>query len=269
LAALLLLFIGLLLRDRSWDGQFFTWFNSTLPLALPAALLPLWDGSMISLTTLGDTHVMLWIILLIFLPSLMAKGEKSSDTRLLYLAVLAIVLLLATLLSQGFKELLLALRPASVLPRESLRILGETLYNYSFPSGHTMTAFAGIATILPLLPSTWRRVALVLAAGIGLSRIGMGAHWPLDVTAGAFLGMLSGMAGWRGALWLAEKSRAGLKIWQNLYRGLAVASALTLAANVIYTPFYTLDNRAIRLGLIALCFGIALFVGYRQRTKLK
>jgi undecaprenyl-diphosphatase len=177
--------------------------------------------------------------------------------------------LLATLLSQGFKELLLALRPASVLPRESLRILGETLYNYSFPSGHTMTAFAGIATILPLLPSTWRRVALVLAAGIGLSRIGMGAHWPLDVTAGAFLGMLSGMAGWRGALWLAEKSRAGLKIWQNLYRGLAVASALTLAANVIYTPFYTLDNRAIRLGLIALCFGIALFVGYRQRTKLK
>ena len=36
--------------------------------------------------------------------------------------------------------------------------------------------------------------AAVLAAGIALSRVYLGAHYPLDVAAGAVLGLLAGVA---------------------------------------------------------------------------
>ena len=57
----------------------------------------------------------------------------------------------------------------------------------SFPSGHTTTAFA-VATALALL---FPRFALLFYAGallVGLSRIGVLAHYPSDVAAGAVLG---------------------------------------------------------------------------------
>jgi membrane-associated phospholipid phosphatase len=42
----------------------------------------------------------------------------------------------------------------------------------------------------------WRHGWLfVLAAGVGLSRIAVGAHWPGDVVVGACLGLLSGLLG--------------------------------------------------------------------------
>ena len=62
---------------------------------------------------------------------------------------------------------------------------------FSFPSGHTMNAFA-IATVLalsfpPLLPAL-----AFLAASIGASRVVLGLHYPSDVGAGAALGVLLG-----------------------------------------------------------------------------
>jgi undecaprenyl-diphosphatase len=62
---------------------------------------------------------------------------------------------------------------------------------FSFPSGHTMNAFA-IATVLalsfpPLLPAL-----VFLAASIGASRVVLGLHYASDVGAGAALGVLIG-----------------------------------------------------------------------------
>jgi undecaprenyl-diphosphatase len=58
---------------------------------------------------------------------------------------------------------------------------------FSFPSGHTTTAFT-IALILGhFSPLLWP-VALTLATLIGLSRIALGAHFPSDVVAGMLLG---------------------------------------------------------------------------------
>jgi undecaprenyl-diphosphatase len=60
----------------------------------------------------------------------------------------------------------------------------------SFPSGHAASSFACAATLARFAP---RRVAIalyVLAALIAFSRVYVGVHYPLDVIAGAVLGLL-------------------------------------------------------------------------------
>jgi undecaprenyl-diphosphatase len=58
---------------------------------------------------------------------------------------------------------------------------------FSFPSGHTTTAFT-IALILGhFSPLLWP-FALLLATLVGLSRVALGAHFPSDVIAGMVLG---------------------------------------------------------------------------------
>lgn len=62
----------------------------------------------------------------------------------------------------------------------------------SFPSGHAIIA-VGIATLLwPYLGRTGRVVAVLVAVAVGVARIYLGAHNPLDVVAGAGLGLLLG-----------------------------------------------------------------------------
>jgi undecaprenyl-diphosphatase len=61
--------------------------------------------------------------------------------------------------------------------------------NGSFPSGHAATSFA-CATILSAARPRWAPAFYVLAALIAFSRVYNGVHWPLDVVAGAALGVL-------------------------------------------------------------------------------
>jgi len=57
-----------------------------------------------------------------------------------------------------------------------------------FPSGHAATAFAA-AGVVALLHPRLRAPALALAALVALSRLYLGVHYPLDVLAGAALGL--------------------------------------------------------------------------------
>jgi len=51
----------------------------------------------------------------------------------------------------------------------------------------------GLACVMsPYLPRPWRVAAYGLAATVGLARIAVGAHFPLDVVGGAALGLLLG-----------------------------------------------------------------------------
>lgn len=96
------------------------------------------------------------------------------------------------------KFLLESPRPAALVDNAHMRIVGETLHNVAMPSGHTLTAFA-IASALYFAVAPPRRARYawlwLLAAGTGLSRIAVGAHWPGDVAVGASLGLLSGLLG--------------------------------------------------------------------------
>ena len=78
------------------------------------------------------------------------------------------------------------LRPYQVL--ESAKYREELLLkDYSFPSGHTAASFA-LAVVLSLYFPGAAPVFLALAALVGISRVYLGLHYPLDVLFGALLG---------------------------------------------------------------------------------
>jgi undecaprenyl-diphosphatase len=84
-------------------------------------------------------------------------------------------------------------RPRPALALYDVRIVGDPLFAHSFPSGHTMAAFAVMVAWSIMLPKL-KWTLLVLAALTGFSRIYLGVHFPLDVIYGAVIGALIGFA---------------------------------------------------------------------------
>ena len=103
---------------------------------------------------------------------------------------LAAATLLGTLLSQALKRSLHRPRPTSAI--FGFEALAENPDRFSFPSGHTTAAFAA-AVALAGAPYGIGPAALLLALGIGTSRVYLGAHYPLDVGAGVVLGTAAGV----------------------------------------------------------------------------
>ena len=70
---------------------------------------------------------------------------------------------------------------------------GETLVplptSHSFPSGHAATSFACAATLARFVSRRGQIMLYVLAAAIAYSRVYVGVHYPLDVVAGAAIGL--------------------------------------------------------------------------------
>lgn len=70
-------------------------------------------------------------------------------------------------------------------------------YNTSFPSGHTSLAFA-VAVVLFLKNKRNGSLLLILAILIGIGRILMGVHWPLDIMGGIGVGILCALMAYKG-----------------------------------------------------------------------
>ncbi len=81
-------------------------------------------------------------------------------------------------------------RPFIIL--EEVNLLLPYKESFSFPSGHTAFVFA-IATIIYFKNKKVGKFFYLLSFLVGLSRIIVGAHWPLDIFAGALLGIASGI----------------------------------------------------------------------------
>ena len=148
------------------------------------AYLP--ESLWVLITNLGDTSVALAIILALY------AYKQDSGVRLLILAIIG------TLVIQGLKHLFGVDRPPVALDLNSFHLIGSTVKSPSFPSGHTATAFIGAGILAAQYPLTWvKRVVLICAGLIGLSRIMMGVHWPFDVLIGAILGWVIGYYGYQ------------------------------------------------------------------------
>lgn len=133
-----------------------------------------------TLTHLGDTAS--WVVTGLVLA---AAGHAR------WCALLAIGAGLAVALSQVLKRLCCRARPSSGLG--GFAALVENPDAFSFPSGHTAAAF-GVAVALAGQGSGLGALLLVLAAGVAVSRVYLGAHYPLDVAAGVLVGSLAGAA---------------------------------------------------------------------------
>ena len=113
--------------------------------------------------------------------------------RLRLAAALAAATLLKPWLEAGAKTFVQRARPAETLPDVILRG-NSAAHGLSFPSGHAMVIFAITALVAPYFKSWWKVLPWALAAAVCLSRMYLGAHFPLDVIAGAGLGMFIGGA---------------------------------------------------------------------------
>jgi undecaprenyl-diphosphatase len=94
--------------------------------------------------------------------------------------------------AQLLKRSLNRARPTSAIG--GFEALAENPDAFSFPSGHTAAAF-GVATALAGERYRAGPIALALATGIALSRVYLGAHYPLDVVVGALVGTGAGALG--------------------------------------------------------------------------
>jgi membrane-associated phospholipid phosphatase len=111
--------------------------------------------------------------------------------RLRLAAALAAATVLKPLLEAAAKTFVQRARPAETLHDVILRG-NSAAYGLSFPSGHAMVIFAIATMVAPYFRGWWKVLPWALAAAVCLSRVYLGAHFPLDVAAGAGLGVFIG-----------------------------------------------------------------------------
>jgi membrane-associated phospholipid phosphatase len=140
--------------------------------------------------------------------------------RLFWAALLAAVV--AGLWTQVTKEFIDVPRPLSVIAPWDFHLAGPAYKRVSFPSGHAAAAFAlaGIAIMGGRGGWLWRALLFALAGLVGLSRVMLGVHWPLDVLWGM-------VGGWLGA-WTGLALQARWR-WPTAGRGGLLAGAVLMA----------------------------------------
>ncbi len=142
------------------------------------------DRLLVFLTELGDGGA-LWIavaVLFLIFPKTRKAGLAMS---------LALILMLLTG-NIGLKNIVARARPCHIYP--DLEMLVEIPNSYSFPSGHTSSAFAVVFAMIFIGSRAWKW-ALGLACAIALSRMYVFVHFPTDILGGIALGLACGYAG--------------------------------------------------------------------------
>lgn len=144
-----------------------------------------------NLTQLGDALILLSLltIFILYTPKLWEALLSAS--------------LVSALFSNVLKKIFSVPRPAAMLDNDSFTIIGKTLTGHnSLPSGHSITVFTILTVLLyAFMPKKWsNKLAwsiVVVAIGLLLvfTRVGVGAHYPLDVLSGSIIGYISGLAG--------------------------------------------------------------------------
>ncbi len=105
------------------------------------------------------------------------------------LPALGLSALLSAALYSAVKRIVVRRRPFEVEPHVWSR--AKPPDRYSFPSGHTMSAFAVVAAVIPYHPGLAIPL-LFAAASIGASRVILGMHYLSDVAVGGIVGALIG-----------------------------------------------------------------------------
>jgi len=169
-------FVGLILFVAGGYHGGFSRLN-TLAAELPE---PLWQW----LTVLGDERVAFALTLFF------TRRCPRVFWALIGAALFAIAF------TYSLKPLFSALRPPAVLEAGTFNLIGPSLREGSFPSRHTVTVATFCGVWVCSVRAHWLRTLLILlAVAIGLSRVAVGVHWPVDVAMGLAGGAIAARLG--------------------------------------------------------------------------
>jgi undecaprenyl-diphosphatase len=164
------------------DEQLFLYLNEAMSG-------PLATGLFWWITHLGNGLVLALLILPAFFFVNKAKFYRHAVPMVLAVALSGLVVNL-------LKAIVGRPRPPSTFADRSIEIHTtiELPADGSFPSGHTQTAI-GAAVYLSCLFPRGAPLFVAIAVLVGLSRIALGVHFPLDVLAGVLFGAGFSIAG--------------------------------------------------------------------------
>jgi membrane-associated phospholipid phosphatase len=214
-----------------------------------------------NLTQLGDAAVLIPLLspLVLWRPQAWAAALAAAPV--------------ASVFSVTIKHLAAVPRPAAYLNPDQFVVIGRTLKaKNSFPSGHSLTIFTAVIAVLMtlyLFERSWRLgaltlIALAMACAVAVSRVAVGAHWPLDVLGGGLLGILSGIVGAA----LAARYPRGWRLQPGSMPRCLVGIILMLMSLSLCYQAFDEPELAITLGLSGLCGLLAtgwLLQGCRSR----
>lgn len=131
------------------------------------------------------------------------KKDKNLKQHGVYLVEVALV---SAFISTAMKATIQRERPFITYPELDKQARGG---GYSFPSGHTSSAFAA-ATSLSIVCPKWYVIvpSFTWASAVGYSRMHLGVHYPTDVFAGALIGSGSALLTYKLNQWINKKKVA-------------------------------------------------------------
>jgi len=178
-------------------AEFITEMDETILLFVQEHLRsPILNSIMIFISILGN-YGFIWIVAAMVL---MSRKDTRKAGFLSLLAMGLCYILTNVMLKNLFSRERPYNRFAEIIP-----LITRPL-DYSFPSGHTASAFAAVGIFARYLKRKQAVPAAIYAVLMGFSRVYVGVHYPTDVLAGMLMGTISSQI-----IYMAERKISFIK----------------------------------------------------------
>ncbi|UPK67297.1 phosphatase PAP2 family protein [Chitinophaga filiformis] len=195
-----------------------------------------------NLTQLGDASIILSIlsIFILYAPKMWESLMSASLVSLVF--------------SVGLKNILRVPRPAVMFDNNCFVIIGKKAVGFaSLPSGHSITVFTTFTVLLfafmpekPPHKILWVLFTIITGLTIAFTRVGVGAHYPLDVIIGSIVGYISGLAG----IFISRKYSIWAWVNNKKYYPIFILSLLACFMSLISQ---VIDKNLIILYFVLIC----------------
>ncbi len=158
------------------DKNIFIFINNTLKNDF-------FDVFFVYITEKSNWFIPLFLVILLLIS---AGGRKGRE-----FVLISMILILITdqLTSNLLKDVFMRQRPFLLIPNARQLVLSG---NFSFPSSHAANS-AGIAFLASKYYPDFKFSYWIAVFLLSFSRIYVGVHYPIDVLAGVFIGILCGL----------------------------------------------------------------------------